>query len=546
MASINQTATLMCLSALLDQFNQRSHLTLLLNGVQGIGKSEAIYTASDKLYKNNKRYLNNCASLDGSQLFDGDLSGYPYIKSVGNRYINIENYTQECCNYIERLEAALGDKTLNPKYIEMMANALFNSALEANTEEDKELEYAKYPVIASIRKLQEYYYNKLKTEGFTLPSGLYKIDENGNEIIITETDTILIQEYDEIRHIADNYKNRFAFGDHLSPEDRIHLMLTGQVTLHFLLVDELNRPDARTMAEMMNFVLGRSIKGYNIPWWVSISGAQNPSDINSDYSTKKEDAAQLDRFCFVETYGNMDDWAIRSLNEGIPEEYVYAVINNGDKCFSPDDYIDRENPGVKPSPRSNSIVGHIIKNFNYIISLPCFSDEDRKDSNIYLNLLLNGLLGSEASNLILLAMEDKENMVTIPEILNGFSNKIDPVIKKKIMNKTIISQKMLVVSLIQWLCNNWLMVKAKKESADPVEKKEYINYYHQLAEFIGLLDPAIMNYFCDLVNTKHYDIRLADGTVKANSLLLRYIYEIVTINPEIRESYTRIKSSQID
>jgi hypothetical protein len=242
----------------------------------------------------------------------------------------------------------------------------------------------------------------------------------------------------------------------------------------------------------------------------------------------------------------MDDWAIRSLNEGIPEEYVYAVINNGDKCFSPDDYIDRENPGVKPSPRSNSIVGHIIKNFNYIISLPCFSDEDRKDSNIYLNLLLNGLLGSEASNLILLSMEDKENMVTIPEILNGFSNKIDPVIKKKIMNKTIISQKMLVVSLIQWLCNNWLMVKAKKESVDPGEKKEYINYYHQLAEFIGLLDPAIMNYFCDLVNTKHYDIRLADGTVKSNSLLLRYIYEIVTINPEIRESYTRIKSSQID
>lgn len=546
MASINQTATLMCLAALLDQFNKRSHITLLLNGAQGIGKSEAIYTASEKLYKNNKKYLNNCASLDGTQLFDGELSGHPYLKTSGNQYVNVENYIQECCNYVEKLESSLKDKKLNPKYIEMMANTLFKSALEANTDEDKELEYAKYPAIASIRKLQEYYYNKLRNEGFTLPSGLYKIDENGNEIIITETDTILIQEYDEIRHIADNYKNRFAFGEHLSPEDRIYLLLTGQVTLHFLLVDELNRPDSRTMAEMMNFVLCRTIKGYNIPWWVSISGAQNPADVNSDYSTKSLDAAQLNRFCFVETYANKDDWVIHSLNDGIPEVFVYAVANNGDTCFSPDDHIQRENPGVKPTPRSNSLVGHIIKNFNYIMSLPCFNDEDRKDSNIYLNLLLNGLLGSEASNLLLLSMEDKENMVTIPDILNGNSNKLDPAIKNKIINKTIISQKMLVVSLIQWLCNNWLIVKAKKESADPVEQKEYINYYHQLAEFIGLLDPAIMNYFCDLVNTKHYDIRLADGTVKPNSLLLRYIYEIVTINPEIRESYTRIKSSKID
>lgn len=544
MATANQAATLIALSALLDQFNDRSHLSLLFNGVQGIGKSEAIYLASEKI--NGKYSYTHCDTIDGQTLSEGELPGAPYKKKTGRVFINVANYIEEYKVASEKLRESLSDNQINQEDFNIMIGEIAKSLLSANTTQDEELDYAKYPTISKVQKLQEHYYNLAKTEGFKLPSGLFKIDSNGDEVIFTNNQKIIVKEYDEAEHIADGYKNRYAFGSNLSPEDRIHLLITGQIKIFFILIDELNRPDDRTMSEMMNLFLNRRINGYNIPWWVSMSGAQNPAGSNSDYATKELEPAQLDRLCFIEMYGNMDDWAILSLNNGLPEEYVYSVINNGNKCFSPADHVNREEPNIKPSPRSNTIAGMIIKNFNQIISLPCFNDDDRANSDLYLNIILRGLLGSEATNLILLSMEDKENMITIPEILTGTTRKLNETVVNKITNKTIIAQKMLVVSLIQWLCNNWLMVKAKKESADPNEQKQYVNYYHQLAEFIGLLDPAIMNYFCDLVNTKHYDIRLADGTVKPNSLLLRYIYEIVSINPEIRESYTRIKTSSID
>lgn len=540
MANIKQVETILPIAALLDQYNGRSHLTLLLNGVQGIGKSEAVYLASAKL--NGTAAYYNANTIDGGTLYDGDLGGNPYKKRTGRSVFNIQNYIQEYNKANDELVKAFNNGTISDKDYDRMVGSITNALLENNIAYEEELEYAKHPVISAISKLQEHYYNLAKTVGFNLPSGKLKIDENGNEIIILNDGEIqIVKEYNHAEQLSTSFRNQFAFGENLSPEDRIHLIITKQINVYFCLVDELNRPDPRVMSEMMNFVLNRTINGYNLPWWVCLAAAQNPAGSDSDYATTALEPAQLDRFCFIDMRANMDEWVIHALSNGLPEEYVYAVMNGGDKCFSPDDLVDREMPAIKPSPRSNTVAGNVIKYFDQVMALPCFNEADRKESEYYLSTILSGILGPEAKNIIMLNLQDKETMVTINDILTGRSKQVDPEVVNKIKRKTIISQKMLIVSLIQWLCQNWLSVCAKKTSPNKDDQVVYMNYFQQLAEFIGLLDPSIMNYFCEMVNTNYYDVRMADGTLKPNIQLLRYVYPIVNLNPDIMDNYSNVK-----
>ena len=538
MASPKQSGTLMVLQSLLDQFNKRSHLTLLFTGVQGIGKSEAIFSASEKM--NGEFASDNCATIDGSTTFEGDLSGNPHLIPTGKSTINVENFVKE---YKEAL-SFLDTVELSKEEKESAISALASSLLESNTIELKELTYAKHPVIARISKLQEYYYNQLKTTGFRVNDGIYKLDENLNEIIINDktNEVTLIKKYNYSRHYSDSFKNQYEFGENLTPEDRIYLLLSQQVRPFFVLVDELNRPDQRTMSEMMNLTLNRQINGYHIPWFVSIAAAQNPAGMDSDYATTDLEPAQLDRFCSIKMNSNIDDWVIHALNEGIQEEYVYSVYNNGEQCFSPDDLVQRSEPNVKPSPRSNSIVGKIIKNFDYVMSLPCFTDQERQDKEFYLSTLLNGILGQDATNIILLSMQDKENMITVPEILTGTDKHLSEKAKRLIKNKTTIAQTMLMTSLIHWLCENWTQINAKKSSNKPEDQVEYVNYNNQLGELMDYVQPAVMNYFCNQINTAKYDIRLADGSLKPNSSLLSYIFDFLNYNKKVLEAYRSVNT----
>ena len=76
MSSVNQGATLIALATLLDLYNKRSHLTLLFSGTQGIGKSESLYLAAEKVN-------GFAATIDGSVLNDGELPGIPFRKKSG-------------------------------------------------------------------------------------------------------------------------------------------------------------------------------------------------------------------------------------------------------------------------------------------------------------------------------------------------------------------------------------------------------------------------------------------------------------------------------
>ena len=117
MASANQSATLIVLGCLLDQFNRRSHLTLLFSGVPGIGKTEAVFRASEKM---NGNFANdNYASIDGSTTFEGDISGNPHLIQSGKAIINAENFAKE---YLEAWEELLEILEEEDKLLEQERN----------------------------------------------------------------------------------------------------------------------------------------------------------------------------------------------------------------------------------------------------------------------------------------------------------------------------------------------------------------------------------------------------------------------------------------
>ena len=522
MSSVNQGATLIALATFLDLYNKRSHLTLLFSGTQGIGKSESLYLAAEKVN-------GFAATIDGSVLNDGELPGIPFRKKSGKASIDVDSYIDQVNIAIRKLKQELESKDISEDQFNTMSKLITEELLKANMVQDEKLDYAKYPTFAEMERLQEYYYNIALHEGFRLPIGVFKLDENLNEVIIPDNEpekVIYVKKYNKAEAAADGGKNKFELGTNLALEDKIYLMTSGQIKPFLVLIDELNRPDQRTMSEMMNATLNRQMTGYRFPFWVSVCGAQNPAGADSDFATATLDPAQLDRFAFIQMNSNLEDWAMRSLNGGLPESYVSAIAINGQDVFSPEEKKHVDAPVITPSPRSNTIAATVLKHFDEVLALPCFTDADRKDRDMYLQMILSGLLGQSAMNCILSTMKDTETMVTIPEILTGKSNIIDKTVQDKINRKTTLGQKILLQSLISWIQKNWLTIASYEKSTKVEEKSKYSNILSQLGALFNSTNTAVLNWFYDKIASTQFECIKPDGE-KVNCDLVWELFDIL-------------------
>lgn len=528
--NIKQATTLICLAHYLDLYNKRSHLTLLFSGVQGIGKSESLYLAAN-------RVNGFAATVDGSVLNEGELPGIPFRTKAKKADLDLASYVEQVVASSKILEEKVANKEISKEQYDVLFKAISENLVDKNIKQEEKLEYAKYPVFAQIESLEEFYYNKAKTEGFDLPSGKLTIDENLNEIIINTDGTVkIIKEYNKTEEVADGGQNKWKFGSTLTAEDKIYLLKTNQIRPYFILFDELNRPDMRTMSEMMNVTLNRQISGYKLPFWVSIFGAQNPAGSDSDFATSTLDPAQLDRFCYIDMVSSLEDWAINELNNGSPEPFVSAVSLVGNDVFSPGEKKQLTHPTIIPSPRSNSIAAGVIKHLDKVLALPCFTDEDRKDRDFYLSSILFGLIGPNATNCLLTTMSDKENMLTIPEILTGKEPCITDVARTILKKKTSLGQKILAASLIPWLQQNWLRIIEWKKSTNTEEKTKYSNYVSQLFEFLNTIEIAVANWLLDKISATKFDCTDSKGNTVNVDLLYR-LYDVICKNPALLRQY---------
>ena len=189
--------------------------------------------------------------------------------------------------------------------------------------------------------MKKAYYTKARTTGFL--GGKLRINEKG-ETVITEAskkskndseevsvetskmvEKVLESAHDEIDSIAMGELNSYKFGEDLPYEYKLQLIESGEIKPIIFFIDELNRTEQQTMKELMNILLNRNVNGYDIPWWVSIVSAVNPSSQNSTYSTNEIDDAQRDRFLKIKVDARLDDWIDYALDKRLNQDIVEGI-----------------------------------------------------------------------------------------------------------------------------------------------------------------------------------------------------------------------------
>ena len=479
MAKVKEIAMALAATLLLDQYNKTSHITPLIEGVHGIGKSTAASVAADML---NKGY-------------------YASIKLDG------ENVTL-ASNFKESFDATVDATVLKEGEITGWPHLVTDPV----TGEEK-LSFALYEILATIKALQKSYYEKASTEGFILPNDrkLF-VSEDGTEYILNpDNSKVITRPMNKIIKTKLGYHNIYQLGEYLDPEDRIHLIRSGQINGFVFLLDELNRAERAIFSELMNMALNRRMNGYLIPWWVLIVAAQNPASKSDEYSTNELDKAQLDRFCYMRMDADITEWANWAMDAELPEEWVQTIALLGNKSFSPAQEDAQFDIRITPSPRSQYLAGNVFKNYGKVAEMlkdEFVGDDGRTLSGTIYRLIGTGLIGADTWDTMHTTLKNSQNLVTIEQILTGDSKDIHKEIKEKIENQSPLAKHVLANSLLRWICNNWLTIEFKSMhgydsngkpslsvKASDADKKIYECYKSQMKQLFDMLPQDVQFEF---------------------------------------------------
>ena len=133
-------------------------------------------------------------------------------------------------------------------------------------------------------------------------------------------------------------------------------ILNGNKVLLF--IDEINRCEHTVQQELMNLILNREINGYKLHNDVKILAAMNPSNKygeDFDYQVVDMDAAQENRFVWLNMENDYIDWISWAIEFGIETEVIEFI-----STFP--DYLQKINEeDVRATPRSYERISKTLK-----------------------------------------------------------------------------------------------------------------------------------------------------------------------------------------
>lgn len=520
--NVNQFANCISIATYLNQFCKYSYITIAGSGVQGIGKTRAARIAATNLG-------GVVETVDASVLGEKELTGFLVKKPTGRTIFNKEAYEMV-------LEKAKKEN------ITITDEMKLNLIKEYTTEETK-AGYNLHQSLSNIQQDQEYYYNILKTTGFKVRNdGLYHLDSNGNEVIdYPDGNSVIVKKYTSIEKRRNMEYNPFTFGNELDPYDRIYLLLTHQITPIIYFIDEINK-DQIILTETMNILLARNIHGYEIPWFVNCCAAMNPGGMDSEYSVRTLDPAQIDRFFYMVVHPDFNSfktWGI--LDRKLPVDFISAVEELGAESANPYAESVKDTTVIQPSSRSLELAGIVYQHFDEIVSLPIFNGDIKDHSDYYLRFMLESILGYEYTGRLVSALENSKNIVRIDELISGDRSDFNPDAYARFKNKTVLGQKNFMLAFSGWLCDNITRINSYKSSSDIEENRKYINYKSQISQFLIELDNSVLNYFMDGLfqgDMKYQRIKQLDGKYKDHQTMYLYIKDF--FSKEIIKAYSSV------
>jgi len=374
-----------------------------------------------------------------------------------------------------------------------------------NADGSSEVRFVPYYATSNLMKLEKAIYKQAKSEkGFL--DGKIRLTDKGIEIKEGGDKVKIIPVTSGMDDIVKGEDNRFKFGEDLPGDLKLKLIESGEIKPVILFIDELNRTEQQTMKELMNILLNKNINGYDLPWWVSIVSAINPSSQNSTYSTNEIDDAQRDRFLKIKVDARLDDWIDYALDARMNTDIIEAIAVAEDIFIRKEKgYEDTDE--MTPSPRSWEMVSYIYDNIDAFNHTKFLTIEDKKAEKDDLRTLITAKVGPTAARTMLENINNKENNIKPNEIVNGKSPKLDERVVAKFKGQKRLRQKITVDNLIRHIATVIVDFEVYKKSGKADEKKIYFNFKEQIKAFVEILDDATKIAFAK---------KLADNSVVAS------------------------------
>lgn len=164
--------------------------------------------------------------------------------------------------------------------------------------------------------------------------------------------------------IVEGRKTIYATHNKLSEVERLANLDDDKNVILF--IDELNRCEHAVQQELMNLILNREINGYYLAHKVRVITAMNPSNKyesfeSSDYQVVDMDAAQEDRFVWIEMEADVKEWIRWAMSQGdkVHENIIEFISTFPEYLHTP---YSRES--IKATPRSWERVSKAYKVYN--------------------------------------------------------------------------------------------------------------------------------------------------------------------------------------
>ncbi|HBG2582755.1 TPA: ATP-binding protein [Clostridioides difficile] len=235
-----------------------------------------------------------------------------------------------------------------------------------------------------------------------------------------------------------------------------------------LFIDEINRCEHTVQQELMNLILNREINGYKLHDHVKILAAMNPSSkygSDFDYQVVDMDAAQENRFVWLNMESDHTQWIKWAIDEGIERKVIEFI-----STFP--EYLHKINEDdVRATPRSYERVSKIYKVYK------------EKNNSIPRAVFLNVVKGNVgkviAEEFISFIESNSEPLISYEDVFLGES--IDESIVERVKNE---SHTRLYLSAMNILKDLELNIKN-----DKYESNHYINRF---IEFLKMYPVDLM------------------------------------------------------
>ncbi|MFL8798311.1 MULTISPECIES: ATP-binding protein [unclassified Clostridioides] len=235
-----------------------------------------------------------------------------------------------------------------------------------------------------------------------------------------------------------------------------------------LFIDEINRCEHTVQQELMNLILNREINGYKLHDDVKILAAMNPSSkygSDFDYQVVDMDAAQENRFVWLNMESEHTQWLKWAVDEGIEREVIEFI-----STFP--EYLHKINEDdVRATPRSYERVSKIYKVYK--------EKNNSIPRAVFLNVIKGNIGKVIAEEFISFIESDSKPLISYEDVFLGES--MDDSIIERVKDE---SHTRLYLSAMNILKNLELNIKN-----DKYESNQYVNRF---IEFLKVYPVDLM------------------------------------------------------